>query len=118
MRHFKAWEFACKCGCGENHMDAVFLEMLDKAREYAGTPFIITSGYRCEKYNAHVGGKADSAHLTGHAADIATPNSVIRFKVMKGLLQAGFTRIGYDARRKFLHVDNDPEKPQGVIFDY
>ena len=46
----------------------VSLEIL---RSYIGAdPIIITSGYRCEKHNAEVGGVANSMHMTGKAADI------------------------------------------------
>jgi len=118
MRYFELTEFTCKCGCGRNFMDSDFLERLDRARELAGIPFTITSGFRCEKHNRESGGKLDSAHLSGHAADIATPTSGIRFRVLKALLDAGFRRIGWNAPKKFVHVDSDPQKSQDVAFDY
>ena len=53
------------------NMDRDFLAKLEIAREYAGTPFRITSGYRTAERNKQVGGVPDSAHTKGHAADIA-----------------------------------------------
>ena len=51
-------------------MDKNFLQKLDRARDVAGVPFIITSAYRCEQHNKNVGGKPNSAHLRGYAVDI------------------------------------------------
>lgn len=45
-------------------------EVLEPARTLADEPFIITSGYRCEKLNKLVGGVPNSFHLKGMAADI------------------------------------------------
>ena len=48
MRYFNYHEFDSPdaIGSGEQMMDEVFLEMLDKARHLAGIPFHINSGYR------------------------------------------------------------------------
>ena len=62
--------------------------MLDKARDIAGVPFVITSGFRTEVENKAVGGVANSAHLKGMAADIAVTNQT-RQKVLLGLLTCG-----------------------------
>ena len=43
---------------------------LDNIREFYGKPIIITSGYRCPELNAKVGGKPNSQHLKGEAADL------------------------------------------------
>ena len=45
------------------------VEMLDKAREIAGIPFIITSGVRTPKQNEDAGGVNDSSHRKGLAVD-------------------------------------------------
>jgi len=90
-------------------MDSDFLRMLDTAREAAGVPFSVTSGLRCEVYNATLEhSKPTSSHLTGHAADIATPDSKTRLAVLQGLHIAGFTRLG--VAKTFIHCDNDPKK--------
>ena len=46
LNYFKESEFTCKCGCGETVISRHLLEMLDEARDFAKTPFVITSGYR------------------------------------------------------------------------
>lgn len=117
MRHFDLEEFDSpdEVGSGSN-MDAQFLEMLDNAREIAGIPFIINSGYRTKAHNKKVGGKDDSSHLTGHAADIKAVGSRQRYKILEACYQAGFTRIGVGTN--FIHVDNDSTKPTEVIWLY
>ena len=42
----------------------------DEIREKDGKPIIITSGYRCQELNKKVGGKSNSFHLKGLAADL------------------------------------------------
>ena len=116
MKYFKISEFECKCGCGKNNMDHETLIMLDAAREYAKTSFVINSGCRCEDHNKKVGGSPTSSHLKGLAVDIRADNSVKRYKVVKGLLKAGFTRIGIGSN--FVHADNDKKKDQEIIWTY
>lgn len=107
-------------GSGEM-MDVEFLEKLDVARDIAQFPFIITSGFRTVAYNRMLKDKGYSAsnkssHLLGYAADIHCTDSRKRYLLVEALLDAGFTRIGIAG--SFIHVDNDPEKPQNVIWTY
>lgn len=46
------------------------MECLDKIREEYGKPLYISSGYRCQELNTRVGGKENSQHRKGQAADI------------------------------------------------
>lgn len=111
IRFFRMSEFACPC-CGRVELDATFVLKLDLAREIAGVPFVITSGYRCPAHNAEVGGVKQSAHMAGLAADIACPDSVTRLKILRGLIVAGFRRIGIG--KNFVHCDVDTSKPNNV----
>lgn len=113
--YFKESEFACK-HCGVSKMNPDTIEKLNKARELAGIPFIITSGYRCEAHNRAVGGKSEGAHTSGHAVDIKADTSRPRFLIIDALIKAGFTRIGI--AKTFIHVDDDPGKDQKVMWDY
>jgi zinc D-Ala-D-Ala carboxypeptidase len=92
------------------------VDMLDKAREIAGIPFVITSGFRTVTHNKAVGGVSDSAHLKGLAVDLRCRNSNERYLLLNALLSVGFNRIGYG--KTFLHADIDTTKPKNVIFDY
>ena len=104
MHFFKLAEFKCPC-CGRCEMDNDFLQRLDKARELAGVPFVINSGFRCAKHNKKIGGVPNSAHLRGLAADIAVPDNETRYKILYGLIKAGFRRIGI--AKNFIHTDID-----------
>ena len=117
MKYFKLSEFDSPdmVGSGEA-MDKEFLSRLDQARSLADVPFKITSGIRTEAHNRKVGGVSDSSHLLGYAADIACTNSVLRHKILTALIKVGFSRIGI--AKTFIHVDNDPGKPENVIWTY
>ena len=117
MRYFKVTEFASpdEPGSGFN-MDKDFVCLLDKARELAGVPFRITSGYRSEKHNKKVGGVKHSSHLRGLAVDIYTPDSNTRFLILDSLFRVGLTRFGLG--ENFIHVDADELKPSNVVWTY
>lgn len=115
-RYFNREEFACKCGCGTNNVSDSLIARLDRARHIAGFPLVVTSGVRCPEHNAKSGGVADSAHVSGLAADIACTSSAQRFKLMQALFLAGFDRIGVAS--SFVHADVDERKPQGVLWTY
>ena len=133
MNHFKFSEFDCNCNSckstgasGKVNMHSDFLEKLDFARTIVRgkTPFIITSGYRCEAHNSAVGGRKrgpgskGSSHMYGCAVDIAATTSTARFNITQALIEAGFNRIGISAKGGFIHVDSDPDKSPGVLFLY
>jgi len=115
--HFSLSEFASPDlpDSGVN-MDSEFLTKLDNARAIANIRFKITSGYRTKEHNAKVGGVADSAHLSGHAADIAATSGKERWTIVNALIRSGFNRIGI--AKSFIHVDDDPSKPTNVIWTY
>ena len=115
--YFSRKELECRC-CGVCLVDDNLISRLNQARELAGIPFIITSGYRCEKHNAEVGGVPTSSHTKGLAVDIAFKDSNQCFKIMKSLLDAGFNRIGINFAKSFIHCDIDGDKPQNVLFKY
>ena len=69
-KNFTLQEFQCHCGCGKNAIKQTVIDMCQKIRDRIGEPLRISSGYRCEKHNAEVGGVKDSQHVQGNAADI------------------------------------------------
>ena len=115
FRYFKKSEFECKCGCGGNVEDKL-IEKLDLARDIAGIPFIINSGYRCKKHNENVGGTDKSSHIKGLAVDIDINGSRDRFIVVDALLKAGFERIGVKYDDLLVHADIDEEKSRKVMW--
>ncbi len=97
------------------NLDLELCAMLDRARGVAGVPFIITCGFRTPEQNAALAESVkDSAHLTGHAVDLSCKDSSTRYNMLRGLILAGFNRIGiYSAH---LHADNDPTLPPNVCW--
>lgn len=115
MTYFHPAEFRCKCGCGGCKVDPRLTELLDKVRGEYGQPMFVLSGYRCENHNLAVGGKPNSAHLTGHAADILCENSKDRYRLLLTAFKH-FNRIG--VHKTFLHVDTHPTNPQETCWLY
>lgn len=114
-KHFSRWEFECFCGCGTDQIQNRLVERLQRIREKYGS-LIINSGCRCERHNCKVGGNPTSSHLRGWAADIHCPNSFSRFVLIRHLFEEGVQRIGIGS--DFLHVDEDPDKAQTVMWLY
>jgi uncharacterized protein YcbK (DUF882 family) len=116
IKHFTPNEFDDPTAVGTGSlMKEELIHMLDAARELAGVPFVIESGWRTVEHNRAVGGKPSSAHLAGEAVDIQVPNAHARWNILVALLAAGFTR--FEIKPHDIHVDvaNDPEHPQELI---
>tara|TARA_R110000824_G_scaffold388083_3_gene583527 strand:+ start:401 stop:775 length:375 start_codon:yes stop_codon:yes gene_type:complete len=97
-------------------MDKEFLLQLDFARELAGIPFKINSGYRTKKHNAIVGGRVGSSHLKGLAVDIAYHGSRERYLILHSLMKVGINRLGIG--KSFIHADVDKNKDGNVVWLY
>lgn len=74
IKHFKKSEFTCKCGCGLNNIQIEVVKIADEVREHFRSPAIVTSGTRCTKHNAEVGGVRNSRHIQGKAIDMYLQN--------------------------------------------
>ena len=113
FKYFKYNEFADKIS-GANKMRPATIRKLDKAREIAGVPFIINSGYRDKNHPESIKNPT-SSHIKGYAVDIAV-NDSNRDIIQSALRQAGFNRIGL--ANSFIHADDDPDKTQYVTWFY
>lgn len=74
VKHFKKSEFACKCGgrhCNgyPAEINHTLIRVAERAREHFGKPITVSSGIRCSKHNANVGGVSNSRHKLGKAMD-------------------------------------------------
>lgn len=118
LKYFKLEEFnSPDAPSSGNMMNITFLQMLDKARDIAGIPFVINSGYRTQDYNEQVGGVPRSSHTTGRAADIRAETDADKARIIWACAKAGFNRIGLGSN--FVHVDSDDfRKPSPAFWDY
>ena len=73
------------------NITALVDNVLDPLRTKWGMPIIVTSGYRCPKLNAAVGGAANSQHTKGMAADIRTVSDTPadNMRLLRCLLNSG-----------------------------
>lgn len=102
-------------------LDNGFIEKLDKAREIAGIPFVITSGLRTpEKNQSVIGAAPDSAHLKGLAVDLRVTSSRDAALIIDAAKAAGIDRRGIYVDSYFnprhIHLDVDPDKVAEVLF--
>lgn len=118
IKHFTKDEFTCKCGCGTNNVNSIFVKKLDIARRYAEMidpeqcEFYINSGCRCKNHNTAVGGHPNSRHIASEskessAADIKVLNNHHKSVVLTALIKAEFKHIGI--ADNFIHVDDKEE---------
>lgn len=108
IRYFEAREFACKCGglCDgyPAQMDGALLAAADRVRAALGVPCVVSSGLRCKKHNANVGGVSNSRHLTGKAMDFCAPGkSAAQILAVAG--QQPEVRYAYAIDDRYVHMD-------------
>lgn len=113
--YFKLDEFCCPC-CNRNNISHDLVNRLDRARQLAGVPFRINSGYRCHSYNSspRIKGKPRSAHLKGLAVDIHCPTGSLKGVILPSLYAVGIKRVGI--YKTFIHADIDDNLPKPMVF--
>jgi len=124
-KNFSKLGIMCPCGCGANKISSVLIEKLQKVRNIIGLPIIITSGVRCEFYNASLKNSSiNSSHIPdsyglGQAVDISCTTSKYRYELVQ-VVQKFFNRIGISGGSYggFVHLDVDKEKVQEVMWVY
>ena len=117
LKYFSQTDFqGANPPCSIGDMCPYFLARLDYAREIAEVPFVVNSAYRTTEHEHARGRDGSSSHTKGIAIDIRARTSQERYKVLKGLMKAGFVRIGI--AQTFIHVDTDKEKAPEVVWTY
>ena len=127
-KNFSRLEIMCPCSCGANRISPLLIEKLQKVRNIIGRPIIITSGVRCEFFNASINASINasmnSSHIPdgygiGNAGDIACPHSQHRYELVE-VAQKFFNRIGISGGSYggFVHLDVDRSKVQEVMWLY
>ena len=112
---FPRYRFACPC-CDENRIDDRVIKTLDRAGELfeerlclKDITYAVTSGFRCKKHNAEVGGAKHSLHMLGLAADTIpivegkSEQEILRWWFFS-LISAGFSGVGL-TRGNAIHAD-------------
>ena len=102
----------------------MLIEKLQIVRDIIDKPMTITSGVRCESFNASIKGSLVSSHMPnedgmGLAVDIACTTSKARYEMVDVAIKF-FRRIGIAGEHSgnFIHLDVDQSKTQGVIWTY
>lgn len=106
-KNFTRNEFQCSCGCSAQMVDEMLVQKLQTIRTVYDTPLKITSGYRCVKHNAAVGGAKSSKHLYGIAADVKDPTGKLNPVALAILASSTFGGVGvyWYGTAAFVHVD-------------
>lgn len=102
--------------CNIADMSPALLQRLDRAREIAGIPFVVTSAYRPQEWEKSHGRSGNGAHPRGMAVDIRCRNSSDRWRIAFAAFAAGFPRIG--VARGFVHLDICEDLPHPVLWTY
>ncbi len=105
--HFSRKEFACRCGCGFDVVDAELLTALEGLRQWFGRPVKLNSACRCLNHNLAVGGSLRSQHMLGKAADVQILG-VNPLEVAEYLEKAYKGRYGIGRYPTFTHLDVRP----------
>ena len=104
-KNFSREEFACRCGCGYDTVDAELIAVLENIRAEFGAEVRILSGTRCNDHNAEIDHSSlSSQHLWGKAADIEV-RGVPAAKLQNYLLHKYEDRYGLGCYATFTHID-------------
>lgn len=103
--HFLRAEFACRCGCGQDTVDAELITILENLRKTLGGSITIHSGNRCEAYNKKIDGAKNSQHVRGRAADIGVEGFSPR-QVQDAFDRMYPDKYGMGRYDSFTHVDS------------
>ena len=104
-KNFYRDEFACRCGCGFDTVDATLVQGLQRLRDILKAPIHVNSGCRCKKHNTGQGGSPKSQHLTGKAADIRVDGKHPEEVAAIAAMLSEFANSGIGIYDTFTHLD-------------
>ena len=90
------------------------VNVLQPLREIVAVPIFINSGFRCFDVNAAVGGKFNSQHLEGKAADFIVPSMNLVDVLNIVLQKLSFDQLIYEFGR-WIHVSWNGEKNRSEV---
>ena len=110
-KYFNTKEFTCHCNfpdCSKQRISKALITRLDSARSEIKKPLVVTSGFRCVKYQAFLRAAGinsvvakKSTHELGDAADIVPQDG--NMEGFETICAKQFDSIGI--AKNFLHVD-------------
>lgn len=109
VRYFRREEFRCQCGgryCRgfpAEPKEALVLAG-EQIREHFGVPVAVSSGVRCPRHNADVGGMINSKHLSGKAMDFS-PAGVNAQTVLSYVRQLSQISYAYAIDENYVHIE-------------
>ena len=116
-KYFSPSEFrACSPSCRIEQMNPAFLDTLDRIREAAGIPMVLTCAFRSKQWDISKGRTGNSAHTRGLAVDVRCSSNANRYKIIRAAIACGITRIGIG--KNFIHIDADPSLTHERIWHY
>ena len=88
------------------NLKALCENVLQPLRNHLGCPVIVTSGYRSPELNKKIGGKQNSQHLKGQAADFVVPQKNLEdiFSYIKNTLPFDQLLLETGKAGKWIHV--------------
>ena len=109
IKYFTPEEFACRCGgkyCNGYPVEIQkkLVQTADRVRAHFGAPATVSSGIRCEKHNANVGGVSNSRHKYGKAMDFCIRGKDAK-KVLAYVQQQPEIRYAYAIDSNYVHMD-------------
>jgi hypothetical protein len=90
------------------------VKVIQPLREIINAPIFINSGFRSFDVNAAVGGKFNSQHLEGKAADFIVPSMILVYVFNIVLQRLPFDQLIYEFG-KWIHVSWDGDKNRNEV---
>ena len=109
IEYFTRDEFKCKCGGAHckgfpAEPQEKLIRVADEIRKKLGAPATVTSGVRCTKHNANVGGVSNSRHLSGKAMDFGVAGKTAD-QIMAEVNKHPEIRYAYKIDSEHVHMD-------------
>ena len=89
------------------------VKVLEPARQAYGKPIHVTSGYRSERLNKAVGGKQNSQHMRGQAADLVCDDLEALYDIIHELGVYDQLLLESNGKSKWIHVSFNPDGNRG-----
>lgn len=109
IEYFHRSEFKCQCGgkyCNGYPAEPkkALVQTADRVRKHFGAAALVSSGVRCSRHNADVGGVSNSRHLYGKAMDFCITGKTSQ-QVLGYVQSQPEIRYAYAIDGNYVHMD-------------